>query len=113
MASNSFTQNSFTQNQLNSEMNFSPFEQEKMSFYEYWKSPEQKKIENTFKNSTNFTSAHENSFRVFQKKENFFQKIPNISIFLQVKNSILFFSKKEKKKRAHCVLQKIKKLWFF
>ena len=41
---------------FNSINKFSPFEQEKMSFDEYWKSSEQKTIENTLKISTKFTS---------------------------------------------------------
>jgi SpoVK/Ycf46/Vps4 family AAA+-type ATPase len=47
---------------FNSVNTFSPFEQEKMSFDEYWKSSEQKTIENTLKISTKFTSFKQSAY---------------------------------------------------
>ena len=47
---------------FNSGNKFSPFEQEKMSFDEYWKSTEQKTIENTLKISTKLTSLKPSAY---------------------------------------------------
>ena len=48
--------------QLNSFKRFYPLEQEKICFYEYWKSSENQKIQNTFKNSTKGFQKNPKSF---------------------------------------------------
>jgi SpoVK/Ycf46/Vps4 family AAA+-type ATPase len=110
------TSQSFTQNQLNSAKNFALFEQEKMSFYEYWKSPEQKKIENTLKSSTNFRSAHKNSFQIFKKKEKkrkFLSKNTKyFNFFTSQKFHSLFLKKRKEKKSSLCPSKDKKTLVF-
>lgn len=110
------TPHSFTQNQLNSSINFAPFEQEQMSFYEYWKSPEQKKIENTFKSSTDFRSVQKNSFVLVQKKEKkskFFSKNTKYFNFLTSQKFHSLFLKKRKEKKSSLYPLKDKKTLVF
>jgi SpoVK/Ycf46/Vps4 family AAA+-type ATPase len=110
------TSHSFTQNQLNSGMDFAPFEQEKMCFYEYWKSPEHKKIENTLKSSTNLLSAHQNSFQAFkktEKKRKFLLKNTKYFNFLTSQKFHSLFLKKRKEKKSSLYPLKDKKTLVF
>lgn len=105
--------------EFNSVQKFYPFEQEKMSFYQYWKKDsiggDQKNIQNILKSSTKGTAIQSKSFEFFQKNKqkksfSFLKENKNRKIFSNSKKSMnllttqkfhFLFLKKRKEKMTH------------
>lgn len=88
---------------------FYPFEQEKLSFYQYWKtnslfhSPNQKhkKIQNILKSSKKFPSFQSQSFLNNKKNSKFFSNSKKSFPFFRNQKLYLLFLKKRKAKLNH------------
>ena len=72
--SEKFGEQTQIQTQLNSVQKFYPFQQEKMSFYQYWKKDsfggDHKNIQNTLKSSTKGTAIQSKFFEFLKKINN-------------------------------------------
>lgn len=117
--SGKFEEQKQIQMQLNPVQTFYPFQQEKMSFYQYWKRDsfggDHKNIQNTLKNSTKETAIQAKSFEFSQKNKQkksflFLKDKKNIKILSNSKKSLNFltpqkfhflFLKKRKEKMTH------------
>ena len=86
---------------LNSVHNFYPFEQEKMSFYQYWKRDslggDHRNIQNILKSSTKGKSFQSKSLEFYQKNKekksfSFFKKKKNLKSFSYSKKSLNFLT---------------------
>jgi SpoVK/Ycf46/Vps4 family AAA+-type ATPase len=117
--SGKFEEQKQIQMELNSDPKFYPFEQEKMSFYQYWKRDSigghPKNIQNILKSSTKGTAIQPKSFDFFQKnKQNksfsFLKENKNRKIVSNSKKSLnllttqtfhFLFLKKRKEKMTH------------
>jgi SpoVK/Ycf46/Vps4 family AAA+-type ATPase len=93
--SGKFEEQTQIQMQLNSVQKFYPFQQEKMSFYQYWKrdslSGDHKNIQNTFKSSTKGTAIQSKFFEFSQKN-----KQKKSFLFLKDKKKTKIFSNSKK-----------------
>jgi SpoVK/Ycf46/Vps4 family AAA+-type ATPase len=114
--SEKFGEQTQIQTQLNSVQKFYPFQQEKMSFYQYWKKDsfggDHKNIQNTLKSSTKATAIQSKFFEFSQKNKQqksfmFLKDKKNSKIFTNSKKSLnflttqkfhfLFFKKRKEK----------------